>query len=100
MRNEAVALHLAYAQTTVARPALARLAGQRYDGTTATGMALVNHHVLQTLVMRGPNEDLYLHLLARLAIIHDLVTIGMHPKICHVNLEILNPEVRVGRAVA
>ena len=98
--NEAVALHLAHAQTTITGTALARLAGEGYNGTAATRMALVNHHVLQALVMRGPDEDFYLHLLARLAIIHDLVAVRVHPKIRHVNLEILDPEVGVGRAIA
>ena len=100
MGNETVALHLADTQTTIARPALARLASERHDGAAATRMTLVNHHVLEALVMRRANEDLHLHHFARLTIVHDLVAVRVQTQIQHVLLEIIQTQMGVRRTVA
>ena len=89
VRDETVALHLAHTQTTVTRPAFARLAGKRHDGTTPTGMALVNHHVLEALVMGRTDEDLHFHHFARLTIVHDLIAVRVQTEIQHVVLKIV-----------
>lgn len=52
-------------------------------------MALVNHHMLEALIMRRANEDLHLHHFARLTIVHDLVAVRVQTKIQHVILEIV-----------
>ena len=97
--NETVALHLAYTQTTVARPAFAWLTSERHDGTTPAGMALVNHHVLEALVMGRANEDLHLHHFARLTVVHDLVAVRVQTQIQHVVLEIVQTQMGVRRTV-
>ena len=73
MRDHAVALHLAEAQTTVARATLSRLPSKDLSGPSSSGVDLVLHHVLEPLVVGRPEEDLDLHLLAVEAVIHDFV---------------------------
>ena len=81
VRDEAVALHLTDTQTTITRPTLAGLTSERDNRTATTRMLLVNYHVLQPLVMRRTHEDLHLHHLARLSVVHDLVAVRMHSEI-------------------
>ena len=70
MADDAVALHLAKAQAAVTGAALDRLARQDLDGPAAARVDLVVHHVLQALVVGGPQEDLRLQLPPRVAVVH------------------------------
>ena len=79
MADDAIALHLAKAQATVARAALHRLSRQNLDWTAAPGVDFVVHHVLQALVVRRAKEDLRLQLPPRVPIIHSLPTATLVP---------------------
>ena len=60
---------------------------------------LVNDHVLQALVEGRTHEDLCLHHLTRLAVVQDLIAVGVHSQVQHVLLQIINLEVRIRRSV-
>lgn len=65
VRDEAVALHLAEAETAVARAALGGLPRQDGAGPPCPGVHLVLDHVLQLLVVDGSREDVERQRLAR-----------------------------------
>ncbi len=65
--DEAIALHLAEAQTALARPALARLPRQVGLGAARARMDLIEHHVLQLLVVDRAKEDVRAQRLACVA---------------------------------
>lgn len=56
--DDAIALHLSEAQTTIACTTLHWLAGQDLQGTAASAVDLEVHHMLQALVVCGVEEDL------------------------------------------
>ncbi len=99
MRHKTVAFHLSDTQTPIARTALTRLTRQADNGTTSTGVLLVDNHVLQTLVERGTHEDLRLHHFAGLPVLQNLIALGMHPQIQHLTTELVNPQMRLGRTI-
>ena len=55
--NQTVPLHLPESQAAVPGPALCGLPCKHGAWTLGTGMHLVQHHVLQLLVVDGPKED-------------------------------------------
>lgn len=69
----AIALHLAETQTTVATTSFHRLAVQDLDRTTGTTVDLVVDHVLEPLVIGGPDKYLRIQLASGEAVVHDLV---------------------------
>lgn len=57
VRNETVSLHLAQTEATLAGTSLGRLAGEDGAGSAGTTVHLVQHHVLQLLVVDGTVVD-------------------------------------------
>ena len=75
--NLAIALHLAEAKAALPRSAFHGLPDEDLDRPPGPRVDLVVDHVLQTLVVRRSKEDLCVHLLARVAAVHHLVTCGV-----------------------
>lgn len=73
MRNLTVPFHLPETQASVSRPTLHGLPDEDLKGASGPRVDLVVHHVLQSLVVSGPQEDLGVDLPAGVAVIHDLV---------------------------
>jgi len=69
--DHAVTLHLTETQATVTRTTLHRLPRQDLHWSTCPSMDLIINHVLETLVVGGPDEDLSLELPTRVPIVHD-----------------------------
>ncbi len=99
MRHKTVAFHLSDTKTAIPRTALTRLTREADNGTTSTRVLLVDDHVLETLIERGSHEDLGLHHFTRLSVLQDLVALRMHSKLGHLTTELVDPEVRVRRAI-
>ena len=72
VRNDAVALHFTDAQAAVISATLHRLPRQHRARSAGPVIDLVFHHVLESHVIRGPNENLALHALAGHAVIKQL----------------------------
>ena len=72
VRNHAVAFHLTNAQTTVVGATLHRLPRQNSARSARPVIDFVLHHVLESHVIRGTNENLALHALARHAVVQQL----------------------------
>ena len=73
VRYLTVALHLAEAQTAVARSALHGLSVEDLDGSARPRVYLVVDHVLEALIVGRSEEDLRVELAAGEAVVHDLV---------------------------
>ena len=69
-------LHLSETKTAVPGPTLHRLPHQDLDWAPGSGMDLVVHHMLETLVIGRTQEDLSAHLASRVAGVHYLKTKG------------------------
>jgi hypothetical protein len=74
MSNDAIAFHLTETKASLTSTTLYWLARQDLQRSTSARVDLVIHHVLQTLVVRGTNENQRLELAAGEAIVHCLVT--------------------------
>ena len=57
MRDEAIALHLSHAQTTVTTSSLQGLSGKHGDRAAGPAVNLVVDQMLQALVKGGANEN-------------------------------------------
>ena len=102
VRNDAVAFHLANAQATVVGAPLNRLPREHGARTARAVIDFVLHHVLQTHVVRGPDENLALHALARHAVIKQLCAAGVVAQLRQYLAEhlVLGPVVHERGAVA
>lgn len=75
VRNEAITFHLSESDTSVARPAFLRLAGQFGQLAPRSRVEFVIHHMLQALVECWSNEDWDRESLSRQAVLHDFVAL-------------------------
>mmetsp|Transcript_21954 Transcript_21954/g.54083 ORF Transcript_21954/g.54083 Transcript_21954/m.54083 type:complete len:311 (+) Transcript_21954:323-1255(+) len=100
MRDHTVALHLPKAQPPVPRPPLHGLPVEHLRGPPRARMDLVIHHVLQALVVRGPEKNESIQGLARVAIIQTLVAMPLVPAgVQHVR-HVLDVDLVEGRSIA
>ena len=76
---QAVPLHLAKAEAALSGSALGRLARQHDEGTRRPRVNLVGRAVTEALVVAGADKDGHIHLATRVAIVENLVAVGLHP---------------------
>jgi len=77
VRDHTVTLHLAEAETTVARTTFGRLSSQDLCRAPASRVDFIRHHMLQSLVEGWPEEDHHLETLACEARVHDFVAVSL-----------------------
>jgi len=72
MRDHTVPFHFSKAETTITRSPLCWLPGEYLNRTTSSRMYLVIHHVLESLVIRGTQENHCSQFSSSVTIVHGL----------------------------
>ena len=93
MGDHTIPFHLSETKTAVTTTALHRLSRQDLHGSSGARVDLVVHHVLETLILVRRTE-VYLGLLARVAMVHDLEATGLVAFLAKEGRDRLNREVR------
>ena len=81
MRQNTVALHLTDTETSVVRSTLHWLPSEHRVRTPSAVVDLVLHHMFQSHIISGANEDIRLHLFSRHPIVHDLIACGIESRL-------------------
>jgi hypothetical protein len=95
-----VALHLSESKTTLARTTLQRLSREHGERAARPRVNLVVDHVLEALVVRRTEEDLRLHLHARVAVVHHLVAALLQAQLVQQLRDVLHRQRRERSRVA
>lgn len=98
--DHAVALHLTKTKAAVARPTLSGLTSKDLGRATATRMHLVAHHMLQTLVISGAQEDLDVESLASPSIVHCFISALLVAQTVELGLVLVHILVVEGSSIA
>eukprot|EP00568_Trieres_chinensis_P019218 CAMPEP_0183327902 /NCGR_PEP_ID=MMETSP0160_2-20130417/84003_1 /TAXON_ID=2839 ORGANISM="Odontella Sinensis, Strain Grunow 1884" /NCGR_SAMPLE_ID=MMETSP0160_2 /ASSEMBLY_ACC=CAM_ASM_000250 /LENGTH=611 /DNA_ID=CAMNT_0025496047 /DNA_START=360 /DNA_END=2190 /DNA_ORIENTATION=+ len=77
VRDEAVALHLTHAKSSITGSPLQGLAGEHCHRTTGTGVHLVIHQVLESLVECRANEDSGVQGTSCVSLVHGLIPMAL-----------------------
>mmetsp|Transcript_28574 Transcript_28574/g.54587 ORF Transcript_28574/g.54587 Transcript_28574/m.54587 type:complete len:354 (-) Transcript_28574:2764-3825(-) len=101
VRNHAVPLHLPESQPAVARAALHGLPSENLHGPARARVDLVVHHVLEPLVVGGPQENLAsLEHAAGVPVVHGFVAALLVAALVQSRRDVLHRHVREGGGVA
>lgn len=100
MRQHNVALHFTDTETAITTPAFGRLPRQIDHRSNRPTVLLVIHHVFQSLIEDGADEDTCLELLAGQAVIHHLVAITLVPLVLELLRDCLHIQVAETGSVA
>mmetsp|Transcript_16479 Transcript_16479/g.64296 ORF Transcript_16479/g.64296 Transcript_16479/m.64296 type:complete len:1268 (+) Transcript_16479:614-4417(+) len=93
--DDAIALHLSEAEAAVARPALHGLAREVLQGAARARVDLVVHHVLEALIVGGPDEEVRLQLPAGVAVVEHFVAVALVAAVVEHHRDLVGREGRV-----
>jgi hypothetical protein len=83
MRDDAVALHLAEAQTACPAPAVGGLASECHNWSPSPGIHLIIDQMSQSLVVNGPDEDKILQSFTGIGVEHEFISIFLVTSAVH-----------------